>query len=105
MIPEPVTVLELPFEWGFMPEFWQTFHHKALYNLWAPGSLRYREIIRLQAAPSLQKLMENGAKLGIDLLIIHSNQPLGVGTTFENELNNDVILPQNARYSTLVPLR
>ncbi len=104
-IDKPITILELPFEWGYMPTFWQSYHQKKIFNYFVPSHPRFKEILRIQKIRNLMEILRICQKREIDYLIIHSQKPIKIGKSFQNDLNDKVILPRYANYSTLIKAR
>ncbi|MBL7058366.1 hypothetical protein ISS03_03445 [Patescibacteria group bacterium] len=97
-------ILDLPFNWGFFPAFWQTYHGKPLYNIFSPSHPNYKRIIKIQQLKRLELIMQKCKELKITHIVVHTPMPLGIGKVFHNKVNKNTILPNFAKYSNLITI-
>ncbi len=97
-----VVIFERPFKWGYMPDFWQTYHNKPLFNFFGTKHPNFKEALILTKSSKLSELITCARQLHIDYIILHLPDKLPLKNQFKNKLNKHSILPRNAVYSYLI---
>lgn len=100
-----VVVFEMPFVWGYIPDFWQTYHHKPLFNRFGKNHSNFNKGHHISQQKKLSQMIRLARSYGIDYLIIHRRKPLPIQPQYENRLNNQSILPIGAKYSYLIKVK
>lgn len=96
-------LLEVPYIWGYVSWFWETYHHRRNYGVFIAETKNYQELMSAKRN-SIDQWVFFARSHGITHLILHSQDPLQIPSAqeFKNDLKDTQIFFMFANYSYLI---
>jgi len=103
---EQSVVLELPFMWGYISYFWESYHHRRNFGLFDAGTKNFIELTS-QRRSSLNDWIDFAKEHHITHIILHNPQRIQIpgAIEFVNDWHETDISFAFAKYSYLIDLQ
>jgi hypothetical protein len=102
--PPKSVIFEVPFMWGYLTTYWQSYHRRPNYAMFDPGDPNFMNMVRTNEL-DLGGLLSFARANKIDYLIVHSQQPLQVPfQKFETDPDDRWLFFMFAKYSYVIPV-
>lgn len=97
--PANTVVFEVPFLWGAITQYWQSYHRRPNFGHFSPGDPNFADMLSTRQM-DLATLIKFAHRMGITHLVLHSDQDLQIpGLKFENQPDETWIFFLFAKFS------